>query len=89
VIATLVILVDQVLKAFTSTGQTAVDLCRLIITNCIVMGRAEGFAMSPTRRRSFFDGIGNGLGYAFILMTVSFFRELLGSGTVFGMRFCR
>ncbi|MBM9537509.1 NADH:ubiquinone reductase (Na(+)-transporting) subunit D [Desulfobulbus alkaliphilus] len=86
VIATLVILVDQILKAF------YFDLARqlsiyvgLIITNCIVMGRAEGFAMSNPPISSFLDGIGNGLGYGFILMTVAFFRELLGSGTLFGV----
>jgi Na+-transporting NADH:ubiquinone oxidoreductase subunit D len=85
VIATLVILVDQILKAFfyDLAKQLSVYV-GLIITNCIVMGRAEGFAMSHTPFKSFIDGLGNGLGYGFILMTVSFFRELLGSGTVFG-----
>ena len=56
----------------------------LIITNCIVMGRAEAFAMSNPPVASFIDGVGNGLGYGLILMVVSFFRELLGSGSVFG-----
>ncbi|MGM0638618.1 MAG: Rnf-Nqr domain containing protein, partial [Pseudomonadota bacterium] len=56
----------------------------LIITNCIVMGRAEGFAMQNGPKLSFLDGVGNGLGYGFILMTVGFFRELFGSGSVFG-----
>lgn len=85
VIATLVILVDQILKAFfyDLAKQLSVYV-GLIITNCIVMGRAEGFAMSHAPLKSFIDGLGNGLGYGFILMTVSFFRELLGSGTVFG-----
>jgi len=85
VIATLVILVDQLLKAyFFDLAKQLSIYVGLIITNCIVMGRAEGFAMSNPPGSSFFDGIGNGLGYAFVLMTVSFFRELLGSGTVFG-----
>ena len=85
VIATLVILVDQLLKAyFFDLAKQLSIYVGLIITNCIVMGRDEGFAMSNPPGSSFFDGIGNGLGYAFVLMTVSFFRELLGSGTVFG-----
>lgn len=86
VIATLVILVDQILKTyyFDLSKQLSVYV-GLIITNCIVMGRAEGFAMANPPVSSFLDGIGNGLGYAFILMTVSFFRELLGAGRVFGM----
>ena len=58
----------------------------LIITNCIVMGRAEGFAMKNSPMVSFLDGIGNGLGYSFILLTVGFFRELFGSGKLFGMQ---
>lgn len=86
VIATLVILVDQVLKAFYFDLAKQLSIyVGLIITNCIVLGRAEGFAMSNPPVNSFFDGIGNGLGYAFILMTVAFFRELLGSGTLFGV----
>ena len=86
VIATLVILVDQILKAyyFDLAKQLSIYV-GLIITNCIVMGRAEGFAMSNPPINSFLDGIGNGLGYGFILMTVAFFRELLGSGTMFGI----
>ena len=86
VIATLVILVDQILKAyyFDLAKQLSIYV-GLIITNCIVMGRAEGFAMSNPPIKSFLDGIGNGLGYGFILMTVAFFRELLGSGTMFGI----
>lgn len=86
VIATLVILVDQILKTyyFDLSKQLSVYV-GLIITNCIVMGRAEGFAMANPPVSSFLDGIGNGLGYAFILMTVSFFRELFGAGRLFGM----
>ncbi len=85
VIATLVILVDQFLRAFyfDLSKQLSVYV-GLIITNCIVMGRAEGFAMSNPPMNSFFDGIGNGLGYGFILMSVAFVRELFGSGTLFG-----
>jgi Na+-transporting NADH:ubiquinone oxidoreductase subunit D len=85
VIATLVIIVDQVLKAFYFELSKQLSIfVGLIITNCIVMGRAEGFAMSNPPIPSFFDGIGNGLGYGFILMTVAFFRELFGSGSLFG-----
>ncbi len=85
VIATLVILVDQVLKTFffDLAKQLSVYV-GLIITNCIVMGRAEGFAMANPPGKSFLDGIGNGLGYASILMSVAFVRELLGSGRLFG-----
>ena len=86
VIATLVILVDQILKAFFFSLSKQLSIyVGLIITNCIVMGRAEGFAMSNPPIASFFDGIGNGLGYGFILMTVAFVRELFGSGSLFGM----
>lgn len=86
VIATLVILVDQILKAyyFELSKQLSIYV-GLIITNCIVMGRAEGYAMSNPPIASFLDGIGNGLGYGFILMTVAFVRELFGSGTIFGV----
>jgi Na+-transporting NADH:ubiquinone oxidoreductase subunit D len=85
VIATLVILVDQILKAFFFTLSKQLSIyVGLIITNCIVMGRAEGFAMSNPPISSFFDGIGNGLGYSLILMSVAFVRELLGSGSLFG-----
>jgi len=85
VIATLVILVDQILKAFLFDLSKQLSIyVGLIITNCIVMGRAEGYAMSNPPISSFVDGIGNGLGYGFILMTVSFFRELFGSGSLFG-----
>ncbi len=85
VIATLVIIVDQILKAyFFGLSKQLSIYVGLIITNCIVMGRAEGFAMSNPPISSFFDGIGNGLGYGFILMSVAFVRELLGSGSIFG-----
>lgn len=85
VIATLVIMVDQILKAyyFELSKQLSIFV-GLIITNCIVMGRAEGFAMSNPPVASFMDGFGNGLGYSFILMFVAFVRELLGSGSLFG-----
>lgn len=85
VIATLVILVDQILKAyyFELSKQLSIFV-GLIITNCIVMGRAEGYAMSNPPIPSFIDGIGNGLGYGFVLMAVAFVRELLGAGTLFG-----
>lgn len=85
VIATLVILVDQFLKAFYFDLSKQLSIyVGLIITNCIVMGRAEGFAMSNPPINSFLDGIGNGLGYGFVLMFVAFCRELFGSGTLFG-----
>ncbi len=86
VIATLVILIDQVLQAFYYSLSKQLSIyVGLIITNCIVMGRAEGYAMSNPPIASFIDGIGNGLGYGFILVTVAFIRELFGSGTLFGM----
>jgi Na+-transporting NADH:ubiquinone oxidoreductase subunit D len=85
VIATLVILVDQVLKAFLFDLSKQLSIyVGLIITNCIVMGRAEGFAMSNPPIPSFVDGLGNGLGYGFVLMSVAFVRELFGSGSLFG-----
>ena len=85
VIATLVILIDQFLRAFYFDLSKQLSIyVGLIITNCIVMGRAEGFAMSNPPFRSFIDGIGNGLGYGLVLLFVAFFRELLGSGTLFG-----
>jgi Na+-transporting NADH:ubiquinone oxidoreductase subunit D len=85
VIATMVILVDQFLKAyvFDVSKQLSVFV-GLIITNCILMGRLEAFAMANKPWPSFIDGIGNGAGYGMILVIVSFFREFLGSGTVFG-----
>jgi Na+-transporting NADH:ubiquinone oxidoreductase subunit D len=86
IIASLVIVVDQVLKAFSyQLSKELAVFVGLIITNCIVMGRAEAFAMKEKPGVSFLDGIGNGLGYGAILMTVAFFRELLGFGTLFGM----
>lgn len=85
VIATFVILTDQILKAylFEISKQLSVFV-GLIITNCIVMGRAEGFAMQNPPGVSFLDGLGNGLGYSVVLMSVAFIRELFGSGTLFG-----
>jgi Na+-transporting NADH:ubiquinone oxidoreductase subunit D len=86
VIASLVIVVDQILKAYLYDISKQLSVfVGLIITNCIVMGRAEGFAMKNGVWMSFLDGIGNGLGYAFVLMFVAFFRELIGSGSVFGV----
>ncbi|MFA5195838.1 MAG: NADH:ubiquinone reductase (Na(+)-transporting) subunit D, partial [Bacteroidales bacterium] len=85
VIAALVIIVDQVLKAYVyETSKKLSVFVGLIITNCILMGRLEAFAMAEKPWKSFLDGIGNGLGYGLILVTVAFFRELLGSGTLFG-----
>ncbi len=87
VIASLVIVVDQLLKAFLFDISKQLSVfVGLIITNCIVMGRAEGFAMKNDPKLSFLDGIGNGLGYSFILIVVAFFRELLGSGSLFGIK---
>ncbi|HOC73536.1 MAG TPA: NADH:ubiquinone reductase (Na(+)-transporting) subunit D [Candidatus Hydrogenedentes bacterium] len=85
IIATMVIIVDQVLRAFLFdiSKQLSVYI-GLIITNCIVMGRAEGYAMQNPPWLSFVDGIGNGLGYSAILMLVGFVRELTGSGRLFG-----
>jgi Na+-transporting NADH:ubiquinone oxidoreductase subunit D len=85
VIATMVIIVDQVLKAYSYELSKQLSIyVGLIITNCIVLGRAEGYAMNNPPVASFIDGLGNGIGYGFILMSVAFFRELLGSGTLFG-----
>lgn len=85
VVATLVIVVDQVLKAFAyPLSKTLSVFVGLIITNCIIMGRFEAFALGNGLWRSFLDGIGNSLGYGIILIIVGFFRELLGSGTLFG-----
>ena len=87
VIAALVILVDQVLKAFVYDVSKQLSVyVGLIITNCIVMGRVEAFALQNKPWDSFLDGIGNGLGYGAILVIIAFFRELLGSGTIFGFR---
>jgi Na+-transporting NADH:ubiquinone oxidoreductase subunit D len=86
VVATLVIVVDQVLKAFAyPLSKTLSVFVGLIITNCIIMGRFEAFALGNGLWRSFLDGIGNALGYGVILIIVGFFRELFGSGTLFGI----
>jgi len=85
VVATLVIIVDLVLKAFAyELSKTLSVFVGLIITNCIIMGRFEAFALANGPWRSFLDGIGNSLGYAVILVIVGFFRELLGSGSLLG-----
>ena len=85
IIATLVIVVSQVLEAFLFDISKQLSVyVGLIITNCIVMGRAEAFAMKNGPGASFLDGIGQGLGYGMVLMFVAFFRELFGSGTIFG-----
>lgn len=87
VIASLVILVDQLLKAFAYDVSKQLSVfVGLIITNCIIMGRFEAFAMNNKPWPSFLDGIGNALGYGWILVVVGFFRELLGSGTLFGFQ---
>jgi len=85
VIATLVILVDQVLKAFVYDVSKELSVfVGLIITNCIIMGRLEAFALGNTPGKAFLDGLGNSFGYGIILIVVAFFRELLGSGTLYG-----
>ena len=85
VIASLVIITDQVLKAFLfETSKQLSVFVGLIITNCIVMGRAEAFAMQKPPLASLIDGIGNGLGYSLVLIFVAFFRELIGSGNLMG-----
>lgn len=86
IIASLVIVVDQILKAYAyGLSKQLSVFVGLIITNCIVMGRAEAFAMKSPPVESFVDGIGNGLGYGSMLIIVAFFRELIGSGKLFGM----
>ena len=86
IIASLVIVVDEVLRAYLYDISKQLSVfVSLIITNCIVMGRAEAFAMKSPPIPSFVDGIANGLGYGFVLLTVGFFRELLGSGKLFGV----
>jgi len=86
IIASLVIVVDQVLKAYAySISKQLSVFVGLIITNCIVMGRAEAYAMKNGPFMSFMDGIGNGLGYSAILIVVAFFRELFGAGKLFGI----
>ncbi|WP_404361876.1 NADH:ubiquinone reductase (Na(+)-transporting) subunit D [Marinobacter sp.] len=85
IIASLVIVVDQLLKAYAYEISKQLSVfVGLIITNCIVMGRAEGFAMNNGPWLSFLDGVGNGLGYSVLLLIVAFFRELLGSGSLMG-----
>ena len=87
VIASLVILTDQFLKAYMyDMSKQLTVFVALIITNCIVMGRAEAFAMQNGPWRSFLDGLGNALGYGMILIGVAFFRELLGSGTIYNFQ---
>ena len=86
VVATLVALVDQFLKAYAyDVSKQLAIFIGLIITNCIIMGRFEAFALGNGPWRAFLDGIGNAFGYAVILLAVGFFRELLGSGTLFGI----
>mgnify|MGYP001256136849 CR=1 FL=1 len=86
IIASLVIVTDQILKAFLfETSKQLSVFVGLIITNCIVMGRAEAFAMQNGPVASLIDGVGNGLGYGLVLLFVGFFRELFGSGTLFGV----
>ena len=86
IIASLVIVVDQVLQAFSYAAAKELSVfVGLIITNCIVMGRAEAYAMKSPPVMSFLDGIGNGLGYSVVLLTVGFIRELFGKGTLFGV----
>ncbi len=85
VVAALVVIVDQVLKAWNYEVSKALSVfIGLIITNCIIMGRLEAFALNNRPWPAFLDGLGNGLGYGIILVIVSFFRELFGSGTLFG-----
>jgi len=85
VVAALVTIVSEILKAFAYDVSVQLSVyVGLIITNCILMGRLEAFAMSNKPWESFLDGLGNGFGYALILIIVSFFRELLGSGTLLG-----
>ncbi|MDE6127056.1 MAG: NADH:ubiquinone reductase (Na(+)-transporting) subunit D [Muribaculaceae bacterium] len=87
VVAALVIIVNQLLLAYAYDVSKQLSVfIGLIITNCILMGRLEAFAMGNKPWPSFLDGIGNGLGYAWILVVVGFFRELLGSGTLFGIQ---
>ncbi|WP_108868143.1 NADH:ubiquinone reductase (Na(+)-transporting) subunit D [Aquimarina aquimarini] len=87
VVAALVIVVDQVLKAFAYTLSKELSVfIGLIITNCIIMGRFEAFALGNGPWKSFLDGVGNAAGYGLLLIIVAFFRELLGSGTLFGVK---
>ena len=85
VIASLVIIVDQILKAYAYEASKQLSVfVGLIITNCIVLGRAEAYAMKNSPGMSFLDGLGNGLGYSMVLLVVAFFRELFGAGKLFG-----
>ncbi|WP_041262617.1 NADH:ubiquinone reductase (Na(+)-transporting) subunit D [Flexistipes sinusarabici] len=87
IIATLVIIADQFIKAyFFEISQKLSVFVGLIITNCIILGRAEGFAMKNPPFQSLVDGFGNALGYSVILLVVGFFRELIGSGSLFGVQ---
>ena len=87
VISTLVTLIDKALAAYMYDLSKSLSVfIALIVTNCIVMGRADGFAMQNNIKDSFFDGLGNGLGYGLMLILVAFFRELFGFGTVFDYR---
>ena len=87
VIASMVILTDLILQAYMyDISKQLTVFVSLIITNCIIMGRAEAFAMQNGPLKSFLDGLGNGLGYGIILIAVAFFRELLGSGTIYGYK---
>ena len=87
VIASMVILTDLILQAYMyDISKQLTVFVSLIITNCIIMGRAEAFAMQNGPWRSFLDGLGNALGYGLILIGVAFFRELLGSGTIYGFQ---
>ena len=86
VVASLVALVDQILKAFAYDVYKQLSIfIGLIVTNCIVMGRADAYAMQNPAGNSFLDGLGNGFGYGAILIAVAFFRELFGSGTIYGI----
>jgi len=90
IISSLVIVTDQILKAFAfSISKQLSVFVGLIITNCIIMGRAEGYAMQNGPVRSGFDAIGNGVGYSLVLLLVAVFRELFGSGSLFGVRLLR
>ncbi|MED5262916.1 MAG: NADH:ubiquinone reductase (Na(+)-transporting) subunit D [Myxococcota bacterium] len=86
IISSLVIIADQILKAYVYAISLELSVfIGLIITNCIIMGRAEAFAMQNDPKASFFDAIGNGLGYSVVLLSVAFFRELFGTGRVAGI----
>lgn len=87
VVAALVIIVDQILKAFAYEVSKQLSVfVGLIITNCILMGRLEAFALGNKPWPAFLDGVGNGIGYSIILLIVAFFREFFGSGTIFGVQ---